>query len=67
MEKIKHQIRKIIEREYKDALEKGLFDSTSVANQIWELLNEKETQNFIPEPAYGCYENIDEFDQNISD
>jgi hypothetical protein len=62
MEKIKHQIQKIIEREYKDALKKGLLDSLSIVNKIWELLNEAEVCISIPEPAYGCYENINEFD-----
>lgn len=63
MEEIKYQIRQIVEREYKKALEKGLMDSSSIVNQIWKLLVEKENNIVVkPEPAYGCYENSDEFE-----
>lgn len=61
MEEMKNQIRKIIELEYKDALKKGLLDSTTVVNKIWTLLLEKNAVSTLaPEPAYGCYENTDE-------
>ncbi len=63
MEEIKNQIRQIIEKEYKGALEKGLLDSSAITNQIWTLLEKKEEEIFIdqPEPVYGCYENFDEY------
>ncbi len=63
MEEIKYQIRKIIEKEYKEALEKGLLDSSNIVNKIWDLLVEKEEEIVAkPEPVYGCYENSDEFE-----
>lgn len=63
MEEIKNQIRQIIEKEYKTALEKGLLDSSSIVNKIWKLLEEKKEENIVkPEPVYGCYENPDEFE-----
>ena len=63
MEDIKHQIQKVIEQEYRDALIKGLFDSSNIVNQIWKLLFEKEQENFSkPEPAYGCYDYFDELE-----
>jgi len=61
MEEMKNQIRKIIELEYKDALQKGLLDSATVVNKIWTLLLEKNAVSALaPEPAFGCYENVDE-------
>lgn len=61
MEEVKNQIRKIIEIEYKDALNKGLLDPAKVVNKIWKLLIEKDAVNIMaPEPAFGCYENLDE-------
>ena len=63
MEEMKYQIRQIIEKEYKEALEKGLLDSSSIVNQIWKLLAEKKEENIVkPEPVYGCYESSDEFE-----
>ncbi|MEJ2614484.1 MAG: hypothetical protein P8Z35_05980 [Ignavibacteriaceae bacterium] len=63
MEAIKNQIRRIIEKECKEALEKGLLNSASIVNQICKLLAEKEENIVVkPEPVYGCYENSDEFE-----
>ena len=63
MEEIKYQIRQIIEQECREALEKGLINSSSIANQIYKLLTEQEENTVVkPEPVYGCYENSDEFE-----
>lgn len=63
MEEIKYQIRQINEKECKEALEKGLLDSSSIVNQIYNLLVEKEKDiDLKPKPVYGCYENADEFE-----
>jgi hypothetical protein len=63
MEEMKYQIRQIIEKECKEALEKGLLDSASIANQICILLTKQEEDMIVrPEPVYGCYEDSDEFD-----
>ena len=63
MEEIKYQIRQILEREYKKALQKGMLDSSSIVNQIWQLIKENEENIVVkPEPVYGCYENPDEFE-----
>ena len=63
MEEMKYQIRQIIEREYKKALEKGLLDSVSIVNQICRLLTKKDEDSVVkPEPVYGCYENSEEFE-----
>ena len=62
MEEMKHQIRQIIEEECKEALEKGLLDSSSIADQICKLLTKQEEDIIVkPEPVYGCYEDSDEF------
>lgn len=61
MDEIKQQIKKIIENEYRDALKRGLLDSTIIVNKIWVMLTENEAVNKLaPEPAYGCFENFDE-------
>jgi hypothetical protein len=63
MEKIKYQIHQIIEKEFKEALEKGLLDSSSIVSQICKLFFEKEDDIVVkPEPVYGCYENSNEFE-----
>jgi hypothetical protein len=61
MNEILLQLRKTIEREFLEALNRGLLDSASVANKIWDLLIDKEAIKIsVPEPAYGCCENFDE-------
>ena len=61
MDELLQQIMKTIEREFKDALNEGLLDSSSVANKIWDILIDKEAIKVsVPEPAYGCCENFDE-------
>lgn len=61
MNEIIQQIMKTIEKEFKNALNKGLLDSAEVANKIWDLLVEKEAIKVnVPEPAYGCCENFEE-------
>ncbi len=61
MNEILIQLKKTIEREFFAALNKGLLDSTSVANKIWDLLIDKEAIKVsVPEPAYGCCENFEE-------
>lgn len=63
MEEIKSQICKLIEKEYKEAMEKGILDSYSIVNKIWKLLAEKKEDGIVkPEPVYGCYENSDEYE-----
>jgi hypothetical protein len=63
MEEMKYQIRQIIEKECKEALEKGMLDSVSIANQICKLLAKQEQDMVVrPEPVYGCYEDSDEFE-----
>ena len=63
MEEVHHLIKKVIELEYKNALNKGLLDSRSVSNKIWNLLIDKNALNIsVPEGASGCYENTE--DQN---
>lgn len=61
MEELIQQIMKTIEREFKNTLNEGLFDSAVVANKIWDLLIEKEVIKIkVPEPAYGCCENFED-------
>lgn len=63
MDEIKNHIRQIIEQECKEVFEKGLIDSSSIADRICRLLAGKEDDIvIIPEPVYGCYENSDEFE-----
>jgi len=58
MEEVRLLIRKVIELEYKNALNKGLLDSRSISNKIWNLLVDKDAlQIAAPEGASGCYEN----------
>ena len=64
MEEIKHQIQKVIEQEYREALKKGFLDSSTIVNQIWKLLFDKDPEIFSkPEPAYGCYDYFDELEE----
>jgi|APIni6443716594_1056825.scaffolds.fasta_scaffold170016_2 hypothetical protein len=61
MDEVLQQIMKTIEREFKNALNNGLLDSASVANKIWDILIDKEAIKVsVPEPAYGCFENLDD-------
>ena len=61
MEEILQQIMRTVEREFRSALKNGLLDSASVANKIWDILIDKEAIKIsIPEPAYGCWENIED-------
>ncbi len=64
MEEIKLKIQKIIEKEYREAVKKGILDSSTIVNQIWKLLFEKDPESFSkPEPAYGCYDYFDELEE----
>jgi predicted DNA-binding protein (UPF0278 family) len=61
MEEVNQLIRKVIELEYRNALNKGLLDSKTVANKIWNLLIDKEAIIIpAPEAASGCYENTED-------
>jgi hypothetical protein len=61
MEDIRQILKKIIESEYKKAIEAGLIDSSKIAEKIWNILIEKNVITIpAPEPAYGCYENSEE-------
>lgn len=61
MEEVRLLIKKVIELEYKDALKKGLLDSRSISNKIWELLIDKDALRIpVPEAASGCYENTED-------
>jgi predicted DNA-binding protein (UPF0278 family) len=61
MDEINQTIKKIIELEYRSALNKGLLDSASIANKIWDVLIDKNAITVpAPESACGCYENTDE-------
>ena len=61
MEEIRQLMKKVIEMEYKDALAKGLLDSMSVSNKIWNLLIDKDALQIpAPEAASGCYENTED-------
>ena len=58
MEEIRQLIKKVVELEYKNALSKGLLDSRSISNKIWNLLIDKDALHIpAPEGASGCYEN----------
>jgi hypothetical protein len=61
MEEVRLLIKKVIELEYKDALKKGLLDSRSISNKIWDLLIDKDALHIpAPEAASGCYENTED-------
>jgi hypothetical protein len=61
MEEVRQLMKKVIEIEYKDALAKGLLDSMSVSNKIWNLLVDKDALQIpAPEAASGCYENTED-------
>lgn len=61
MEEVRQLLKRIIELEYKNALTKGLLDSRSVSNKIWNLLIDKNALHIpAPEGASGCYENTDD-------
>lgn len=61
MEEVRQLIKKVIEHEYKNALTKGLLDSRSVSNKIWNLLIDKNALHIpAPEGASGCYENTED-------
>lgn len=63
MNELKLEIRNIIEKEYKEALRKGLFDSKMIVNKIWKLLIENNAINIpVPEAVYGCFESFEETD-----
>lgn len=61
IEEVRQLIKKLIELEYKNALTKGLLDSRSISNKIWNLLIDKNALHIpAPEGVSGCYENNDE-------
>lgn len=61
MEEILQQIMRTVESEFRSALKNGLLDSASVANKIWDILIDREAIKVsVPEPAYGCWENIED-------
>lgn len=61
MDEIHQVIKKIIELEYRTALNKGLLDSASIASKIWDVLVDKNAITVtVPESACGCYEDDDE-------
>lgn len=61
MEEVRQLIKKVVELEYKNALKKGLLDSRSVSNKIWNLLVDKDALHIpVPEAASGCYENTED-------
>jgi|GEM_PF-2074492 len=61
IDEIRQLIKKIVEHEYKSALNKGLLDSRSISNKIWNLLIDKNALHIpAPEGVYGCYENQDD-------
>jgi hypothetical protein len=61
MEEVRQLMKKVIELEYKKALTKGLLDSRSVSNKIWNLLVDKDALHIpAPEAASGCYENTED-------
>ena len=61
MEEVRQLIKKVIELEYKNALTKGLLDSRTISNKIWNLLVDKDALHIpVPEAASGCYENTED-------
>jgi hypothetical protein len=61
MEEVRQLMKKVIEMEYRDALTKGLLDSMSISNKIWNLLIDKDALQIpAPEAASGCYENTED-------
>jgi hypothetical protein len=61
IEEVRQLIKKVVELEYKNALTKGLLDSRSVSNKIWNLLVDKNALQIpVPEGASGCYENTED-------
>ena len=61
MEEVRQLIKKVVELEYKNALSKGLLDSRSISNKIWNLLIDKDALHIpAPEAASGCYENTED-------
>jgi hypothetical protein len=61
IEEVRQLIKKIIELEYKKALTKGLLDSRSISNKIWNLLIDENALHIpVPEGASGCYENTED-------
>jgi hypothetical protein len=61
MEEVRQLIKKLIELEYKNALTRGLLDSRSVSNKIWNLLIDKNALHIpAPEGVSGCYENTED-------
>lgn len=63
MDEIKLEIRNLIEKEYKEALKKGLFDPGIIVNKIWKLLIENNAVDIpVPEAVYGCFESFEEID-----
>lgn len=61
MDEIHQIIKKIIELEYKQALNKGLLEPSAIANKIWDVLIDKNVITVpVPESACGCYEDTDE-------
>ncbi len=66
MEEIRQKIKKIIEAEYRKALNAGILDTAVIEEKIWQILLDKNLLNIkIPEPAYGCYENTEEINHSI--
>ncbi len=61
MEELRQQIGKIIEIEYKKAINKGLLNPKEISNKIWNLLIEEDAIYIpVPESASGCYEDFEE-------
>ncbi|QQS36358.1 MAG: hypothetical protein IPM56_19315 [Ignavibacteriales bacterium] len=61
VDEIQQVIKKIIELEYKNALNRGLLDSGKIADKIWDVLVDKNAISVpVPESAYGCYEDTDD-------
>lgn len=61
IDEVRQQIGKIIEQEYRKALDKGLLNPMGISNQIWNMLIEKNAIYIpVPESASGCYEELDD-------
>lgn len=61
LDEVRQLIKRVIELEYKNALTKGLLDSRSVSNKIWNLLIDKNALHIpAPEGVSGCYENFED-------